>query len=107
MQVQCFRCDNAGKNQAFERTCKQKGLGINFECIAPGTLQQNGCIEHKFTTLLNGVHAMINGGKFTTYLQNGLWAEAANTATLLKNNLLTPNRTRPFQQFFGKGKKVS
>ena len=31
---------------------------------------------------------------------------SCNTATLLKNNLITPNRTpSPFQQFFGKGKK--
>ena len=39
-------------------------------------------------------------------LSSGLWAEAANTATLLENNLTTPSRTlSPFQQFFGKGKK--
>ena len=50
---------------------------------------------------------MLNGGKFTAYLQSSLWAEAANTATLLENNLVTPNRTlSPFQQFFGKGKKT-
>ena len=49
---------------------------------------------------------MLNGGKFNAYLLNGLWAEAANTATTLKNNLITPNRTlSPFQQFFEKGKK--
>ena len=35
-----------------------------------------------------------------------LWAEAAKTAILLKNNLITPNKTlRPFQQFFGKEKR--
>ena len=49
---------------------------------------------------------MLNGGKFTMYLQSHLWAEAANAATLLENNLITPNRTlSPFQQFFGKGKQ--
>ena len=49
---------------------------------------------------------MLNGGKFILYLQSGLWAEDANTAMLLKNNLITPNWTlSPFQQFFGKGKK--
>ena len=48
---------------------------------------------------------MLNGGKFSTYLQIGLWAEAANTATILENHLITPNRTLSlFQQFFGKGK---
>ena len=51
-------------------------------------------------------YTMLNSGKFTAYLQSGLWAEAVNAAMLLKNNLITPNRTlSPFQQFFGKGKK--
>ena len=82
-------------------------LGINFEYTAPGMHQQNGCVEHKFTTLFNWVHAMLNGGKFTIYLQSSLWAEAAKTATILENHLFTPNRTlSPIQHFFGKGKKT-
>ena len=106
MQVQCLFCDNAGENQAFERTCKQEGLGLDFEYTAPGTPQQNGHVQSKLTTFFNRVHTILNGGKFTTYLQSSLWAEAANTAMLLKNNLINPNRTQgPFQQFFGKGKK--
>ena len=49
---------------------------------------------------------MLNGRKLTAYLCSGLWAEAANTAMLLKKNLLTLNRNlSPFQQFFGKGKR--
>ena len=49
---------------------------------------------------------MLNGGKFNAYLQNGLWDKAANTTMLLKNNLLTLNRTSsPFQHFFGKGQR--
>ena len=49
---------------------------------------------------------MLNGGKFTAFLPSNLWAEPANTATLLENNLFTPNRTlSSFQQFYGKGKK--
>ena len=50
---------------------------------------------------------MLNSGKFTAFLQSGLCAEAANTATLLENNLITPIRTlSPFQQFFEKEKKT-
>ena len=80
--------------------------GVEFEYTSPGTPQKNSHVEWKFAALFNQVCAMLNGGKFTTYLQNGLWAKAANIATLLKNNLITPNRTiSPFQQFFGKGKK--
>ena len=35
-QVQHLHCNNAGENQAFEKTCKQNGLGINFKYTAPG-----------------------------------------------------------------------
>ena len=80
--------------------------GDCFKYTAPSMPQQNGHAKHKFTTLFNWVHAVLINIKFIAYLQSGLWAEATNTAMLLKNNLLTPNRTlSPFQQFFGKGKK--
>ena len=43
---------------------------------------------------------MLKDRKFNAFLQNALRAEAANTAMLLKNNLLTPNRTlSPFNNF--------
>ena len=106
LQVQRLPCNNAGKNQAFKRTCKQEGLGINFEYTAPSMPQQNGCIECKFSTLFNRVCTMLNHGKFTAYLQSSLWAEDANTAMLLENNLITANRAlSPLQQFFWEGKE--
>ena len=106
LQVQRLHCENAGKNRGFKRTCKQEELGIDFEYTAPGTPQQNGCIKCKFAMLFNRVCAVLNDGRFTAYLQSSLWAEAANTATLLENNLITPNRTlSPFQQYFGKRQK--
>ena len=107
LQVQYLLCNNAGENQAFKKTCKQEGLGINFKCTAPGMPQQNGCIEHKFAILVNWVQAMLDSSKYTAYLQSDFWAEAANTTTLLKINLITPNRTlSAFQHFFGKEKKL-
>ena len=49
---------------------------------------------------------MVNSRIFTAYLRNGLWAEAAITAMLLKNNLIIHNRNiSPFQQFLGKEKR--
>ena len=48
---------------------------------------------------------MLNGGKFNAYLQNGLWAEAVNIIMLLKNNLLTPNRTLATFNNFQEGKE--
>ena len=45
VQVLYLHCNNAGKNVDFERVCKQEGIGMEFEYIAPGTPQQNGCVE--------------------------------------------------------------
>ena len=106
MQVQYLCYDNAGENQAFKKTCQQEGLGIDFEFTALGTPQQTRCIKCMFATLFNLVCTMLKSSKLTSYLQSGLWAEAANIAMLLKNSLITPIRTlSPFQQFFGKEKK--
>ena len=46
-------CDNAAENEDFERTCKQEGLGIDFEYTVPGTPQQNGKVEWKLASLLS------------------------------------------------------
>ena len=66
--------------------------GFQFEYTTSGTLQQNGRVERKFSTLLNTMHGMLNGGKFSSFLRNSIWAKAANTVTLLENNILTPMR---------------
>ena len=82
---------------------QQEGLGVDFKYTAPGTTQQNGCIEQKFTTLFNQVPASLNGTKLITYLQYGLWAKAANTNMFLGNNLIIPSRTLThFKKHFGK-----
>ena len=99
LQIQCLHCDNAGENQAFDQTCDQEGLGIDFEYTAPGTPQQNGRVKHKFASLFNRVHAMLNGGKFTAHLQNGLWAEAANTADYSHQD------PKPISTIFWEGKE--
>ena len=72
LQVQYLCCNNAGENQAFKKTYKQEGPGINFKYTDPGMPQQNGHIKHKFTTQFNWVHTMLNGSKFTAYLQSSL-----------------------------------
>ena len=75
----------------LEQACMHEGMGIEFDNTAPGIPQQNHHVEWKFTTLLNRVYTMLSGGKFSSFSRNGLWAEAANVATLLKNNFITPN----------------
>ena len=70
IQIRYTQCNNARENEDFESICKQEGMGIEFECTAPSMPQQNGHVEHKFTTLFNKVHAMLNGGKFSSFLTN-------------------------------------
>jgi hypothetical protein len=45
IEVKTIRCDNSGENNTLQRSCKQDGLGIVFEYIAPNTPEQNGCVE--------------------------------------------------------------
>ena len=85
MQIQYMHCDNADNNVAFKKACKQEGLGVDLRYTAPGMPQQMGHVEQKFTTLFNKVLAVLNGGKFNTLQQNGIWAEATNIALLLEN----------------------
>ena len=106
MQVQYQLCNNASENVAFEESCKQERLDVDFEYTAPGMPQQNGCVQQIFVTLFIRVCAILNSGKFISNLQNSLWADAMNTAMLLKNNLLILSRNlSPFQQVCGKGKR--
>ena len=80
------------------------GAQVHF----PRYNQQNGCVQLKFATLLNRVYPMLKHGKFSAFLRNGLWVEANNIATLLENDLITPNGDlSPFQQFFGREREAS
>ena len=80
--------------------------GVDFEYTALGMQQQNSHVKQKFATLFNWVCTLVSGGKFNAYLWNSLWAEAANSAILLKNNLSTPKKTlSPFQHFLRKERK--
>ncbi len=40
-----IRCDNLGKNIAFQAMVKEQGLDLHFEFIAHQTPQQNGHVE--------------------------------------------------------------
>ena len=92
----------------FEQACEQEGMVIEFEYPTPGTPQQNDNVEWKFSILFNRVCAMFSGRKFSAFLRNGLWAEAANTATLLENNLVIPTRDLSlFEQLFGREREAS
>ena len=45
----------------------------------------------------------MNGARLTKHLRNGLWAEAAKTATDLENVIVTRNRPKAaYNAFYGK-----
>ena len=44
-----------------------KGMGIQFEYTATGTLQKTWIEDRNFTTLFNKVHAVLNGGKISCF----------------------------------------
>ena len=73
-------------------------MGVQFEYTMSGTPQQNIEICYSFK------QDMCNAQwwEIFFFLRNGLWAEAASTATLLKNDLIIPTRdSSPFQHFLG------
>ena len=101
IQVQYLCC-------AFQKNLQTRRDGKKYQFTTLGTPQQQSCVEQKFATLFNPVHAMLNGGKFTAFLRNSSWTEATNTAMLLESNLFTLNRNIClFQHFLGKGRESS
>ena len=103
MQIQYLYCYNAGENVALKKHANRKGWGgVLIYC----SKLPNGHVRQKNSSLFNRIQTTHNGRKFNAFQQNSSRAEAVNTTMLLKNNLLTPNRTlSPFQQFFEKRKR--
>ena len=66
-------------------------MGKEFEYTGPDTPQQNGHVEQKFINLLKSVHIMLNDGKFSAFLRNGLSTEVDNMTALLEVNPVTLN----------------
>jgi len=103
--VKYIWCDNSGENLTFQCDAKEARLGLTFEFTAHKMPQQNGCIEQKFAMLYGRVRAMLNKAHFVDkyeYLQHGLWAECATTATKLKNIIVKGNMAPAFNAFFNK-----
>ena len=70
---------------------------------APNTPQQNGVVERKFATLFGRSRAMLNQAGFNEELRHGLWAEAANLATLLDSITVKAGEEKcAYEKFFGK-----
>ena len=91
--VRIIRCDDAGENKALEKSCIDNGLGIKFEYTGPGTPQLNGRVERKYATLYARVRTMLNAAGLPKELRDGVWTEAAKTASDIENMIVTENKT--------------
>ncbi|MGL4341755.1 MAG: reverse transcriptase domain-containing protein, partial [Lactococcus lactis] len=90
--VRVIRCDDAGENKALETMCTNQGLGIKFEYTGPGTPQLNGRVERKYATLYGRVCTMLNAAGLTKELRDGIWTEAAKTASDIENTIVSENK---------------
>ena len=103
LKVKRIRCDNAGENQAMERECVRRKIGIVFEYTSVGTPQQNGRIERKFATLYGRVRAMFVAAGIDGSLRKRLWAEAMNTAIDMNNIIVNQEDGRtPYEVVSGR-----
>ena len=91
------RCDDAGQNRVLENQCNEKGMGVTFEYTGPGSPQYNGRVERKYPTLYARVRTMLNAAGVPENIREGVWAEAAKTATEIENLIVTD--TKPIAAF--------
>ena len=59
IKIKVMRCNNAEENRKMEEACIELVLCTKFEYITVRTLQQNGRIKKKLTTLNGTVRSMM------------------------------------------------
>jgi hypothetical protein len=98
--VKVFRSDNGGEfiNEVF--TANLEETGIQRQCSAPYTHQQNGKAEHVMRTIKGRMYAMLD----FACLPPSLWGEAALTACYLFNwteSCALPTGKTPYEMLHG------
>lgn len=103
-QTKRLRCDNGSEyiNSELNRFCTSKG--IKLETTVRYTPEQNGAAERLNRTLMNKVRPMLAASG----LPKTLWADAAVTASYVRNRSPVTGRDKtPYQLFFGTKPDVS
>ena len=103
-KLQSVRTDRGAEylNAQLEGFFKKKG--VKHETTAPYTPQQNGAAERFNRTLMERVRAML----FDAQQPKDMWAEAAVTATYIRNRSPTTSRAQtPWELCFGRKPDVS
>ena len=82
--IPCIRSDHGREfeNVEFEGFCDEHGIDHN--CLAPRTPQQNGVVERKNRTLEEIARTILHENNLPTYF----WAEAVNTSCDILNRVL-------------------
>jgi hypothetical protein len=100
IRVEKLRLDNSGENIAMADAIKAEGYKVTCEFICPGSPQYNGVVERMFATLFGMVFSALNEARTPMLLCWGIWAEAAHTATDMRNYLVSyKSDTSSYEKF--------
>jgi hypothetical protein len=103
--VTFIRCDNAGENKSLQTDIsKDNFVKSQFEFTPRDSPQYNGRVERVFGELWDRVRAILNEANFPPAMRNGLWAEAARFAELVRNQTVThrmKDKGCPYSQYHG------
>jgi hypothetical protein len=85
----------------LEKLCIREGLRIRFEYTSPGSPQYNGKVERNFVTLYGRTRTMLSEARLPKHISNGVWTEAAATASYIEYFLVTATKpTTAYIKFY-------
>ena len=103
--VKCLRTNNGGEftSAQFENHLCQ--CGIQHQMMAPYTLAQNGCVEHKHWTIMDRARAI----RADLDLPPNLWGKCVLTSSYMKNRTLSRSMSEktPFEAYYGRKLNLS
>ena len=99
VNVRYVHFDKAKECDAFEWLCKQKGMGVTFDYTAPGISQKSGRVKRAFTTLLNQICALLNGGQFSHFFNMLYWQWQLILSCYWKNLIVKSRHLSRFHNF--------
>ena len=85
-----IRCENTGENKSLEKDSKRDGLGIQFEWTTPGTPQQTGGVERKFSNLYGRVRATFKEAGLTEEIKMGYGVKVLQRQHFLRILFVNP-----------------
>lgn len=98
-----FRTDQGSEYKSAKVQDYLEKEGIQYQCTAGYSPEQNGVAERKNRTLMEAARSMLIDAKFP----NSLWAEAVGTANHIQNHLIGKRgNDTPYESMFNKPSKL-